>query len=850
MGAALDAGTVSGRIEIEDGFSAVLDSIVSKLGVSTGSMKDFGETVKGFVEDPIHAAGEVVKTTLEGMGDFGVGLTAVGLAAGAAGKELYDITNAAAESGEQILNFARATGDSVADVSDLSRAAQIGGSSLDSLQTMMFQMQRRMDAGGPSAEKFNSSLENLHINAEAFRAADPTDRVGMLSEAMHAAAGNTAMMSDAIAIMGRGAVQNMPFLLKNFDELKARGEALAYQWTDVETAAAEEFKFSTRELSTELATIGTTIGVALMPAVELLIQGTARTILAFEHIADLGGLVSGTWHLITGAVGETALSEQTYGAIQDTTTRLWKEAAAEGLDLNEATYQVADSMLRLGYNQKTVAMMTGLDAEAVGQLAGQLKMLNKEEQAYEDVSARVNKALVDEQIGIGDVSESFRGWVADMEKAKVSTKDMAEITGLSVLQVDLLVASIKKAQTETDALAKKQAAATQKEMNDYAKAWEDLNSMGVSWKDTLKELSPATVELGEYYLKAGASIKTVETALKLTSEQAKALDTAFKDNIKTVQEETKAVDELDADWKKYYDNQALLGASDTDKVKIKAEQDYEVRVKKLQDLGVTDVKAYDQLWMLRELDTKQGLEQLDLQDQNSKTHLNNQLSLAQQKYADMRANARDYTDAQLEDQAEIVADLQKQVDAWGNVSGAIDDVVGHVSKLKAAVESLDGVITVTGTPGGTSAIPVVQVTKDNKAGLIAELQAIEADYAQFPGRAPGVNGPTGIWETGTEGLRAWTEMLNEQVRYQALKNALPGFKEGGYGDFGDGTLAMLHGPEFIVPFDKAAGGIGSGDVYNFNMAGLLVDTSPAAKAILQRFVIEALTSVSRTQRRM
>jgi hypothetical protein len=125
-----------------------------------------------------------------------------------------------------------------------------------------------------------------------------------------------------------------------------------------------------------------------------------------------------------------------------------------------------------------------------------------------------------------------------------------------------------------------------------------------------------------------------------------------------------------------------------------------------------------------------------------------------------------------------------------NTTKNIETLSGQLITAAQAKQAFDA--------GGSFSVPTITVTSANKASLIAELQAIEAEYAQFPGRAPGGNGPTGLLPNDSAG---WDNMLAEQVRYESLKAGLPGFESGG--PTGLGGPAMLHPSEYVVPKNGA-----------------------------------------------
>src|ERR1700674_1202931 len=168
-----------------------------------------GKSLTGAITDPATAAKTALNDMLTTMGPLGVGLAALTGAATLAGKEIFNLAQQAADTGEAIRVFGLITGTAIEDVSAIAAAATIAGSSLDGMQSMLTQMQRRLDATGPAADKLNAALADLHLNSDAFRAADPSDRIAILAGGMQGAAGSTTLMSDALAIMGRAGVTNI-----------------------------------------------------------------------------------------------------------------------------------------------------------------------------------------------------------------------------------------------------------------------------------------------------------------------------------------------------------------------------------------------------------------------------------------------------------------------------------------------------------------------------------------------------------------------------------------------------------------------------------------------------------------
>src|SRR5207244_1653012 len=74
------------------------------------------------------------------------------------------------------------------------------------------------------------------------------------------------------------------------------------------------------------------------------------------------------------------------------------------------------------------------------------------------------------------------------------------------------------------------------EQKKFAAAMTDLESVGDGWQGTLAMIDGSIVEAVKYYLAGGEALGKLREAYGLTEAQAKSIDTAWKEQIKTAKE--------------------------------------------------------------------------------------------------------------------------------------------------------------------------------------------------------------------------------------------------------------------------------------------------------------------------
>jgi hypothetical protein len=545
-----------------------------------GSGFDLQKTIK----DPIGSATDAMKTFGESLGPVGsaaVGVTTTVVALGAA---LFGLAESAAETVAKLDDLHDKTGLSVPVLSQLSNAAKVIGADMGQLTDVVFKLEKGI---GENTDKFQAGLTAMGLSTNELKAAGPDRYLELVTAGLQSISDPSERAAAGAAVLGKG-YKDVAHALNDLGE-GLRLTADIDPFTAQQAADAEAFTFQIASMKTHISATATAFGNELIPAASATVDVLARVGLGLVHIADAGGLVSGAWQGIKDTIGEAALKQETFNAVAGTTNRLFMEQGATAAS-------VAEKLLALGYSEKTVAEQTGLTAEAVRKLNGDLTATKTAAEDYAKLWDDVNKKLAEGAPTLEGVSSSTRGLVKDMLDAGVSIDKVATATDLSVAQVNLLKKGFDEAGVSAKAWAKASADATA-----------ELASAGDGWKGTLDTINGAVVESIISYRNAGVSMKAlgviysdlsdaqkasiekeIAARQKQTLETQKQLDEQTKLEAKTIDETTKL-------WDAYEVERVKHMGTVTDIAKAENAKQYNDAAANANKMGIVDAQYWDAL---------------------------------------------------------------------------------------------------------------------------------------------------------------------------------------------------------------------------------------------------------------
>ena len=292
MGKGIPAGQASFTLKLNDQLTSKLSKIGSSVKASMGRIGASAKSMAiGFVKHfaSIHKLASTVVSTITKLG------------------------GAFAAYGDKFGKMSIRTGVGTEALQELSYAAQISGSSIDSLAQALFRARRRignmaLGGGGPAKR----ALETLGLDAKKLSKMSPESQFKKLVASLKKVGNEAERNQLAFEIFGDNFRDIQPLIdggAESMDKLAARANRLGLVLSGREIKQAEDLTDAFFEFGEVAKMVGIKIGAAFGPTLSAIFRGLAEAIAdLMKSLEDLGGGVTVIGAQIKFAVADMYLS--------------------------------------------------------------------------------------------------------------------------------------------------------------------------------------------------------------------------------------------------------------------------------------------------------------------------------------------------------------------------------------------------------------------------------------------------------------------------------------------------------------------------------------------------------------
>lgn len=234
--------------------------------------------------------GKIGKSTEKMSATFkkaGLAMTALGAGMILA---LGKMVNSYSKAGDEVAKMAKRTGFSTEALSELRHAAELSGSSLESIEKATKKMSRAIVEAQDGVLTYTEAFDKIGVKADELKGKKPEEQFWVIANALAELEDHTLKVAVAQDVFGRAGTDLLPMLADGTEAIQAmRDEAheLNIVFGPDAAKAAEEFEDSKTRLKTAFAGIGATIAKEVMPQIEDMIKGlTEKLKVAMEWFSE------------------------------------------------------------------------------------------------------------------------------------------------------------------------------------------------------------------------------------------------------------------------------------------------------------------------------------------------------------------------------------------------------------------------------------------------------------------------------------------------------------------------------------------------------------------------------------